>query len=84
MLMNGPASNGQAFQAQAQKAKDAGIKLYTIGIGSGPHQQELSAAASNPSSHYSMNAQNFAALGDLGYPVSSATSSGINCNAIMK
>jgi len=76
LVTNGQAANTFAFQQEAQRAKQNGVSLYTVGIGQGVHQQSLVSVSSDPKSRYSMAAQNFDSLGDLAYPLSSRTSSG--------
>ena len=76
LVTNGSPTNSLALEQEAQKAKQNGITLYTVGIGQGIHQQDLRAVASNPASRYALRAQNFDSLGDLSYPLSTRTSSG--------
>lgn len=76
LVSNGQASNALAFAQEAKRVRDSGTKLYTVGIGTGFHLQDLKNAASNPHSRYAMNAQNFDSLGDLAYPLSTRTNSG--------
>ncbi|CAC5385625.1 unnamed protein product [Mytilus coruscus] len=76
LVTNGQPTNNLAFQQEAKKARDSGIRLYTVGIGQGTHQNELMLSSTYPQNRHSMSAQNFDSLSDLAYPLATKTSKG--------
>ncbi|KAJ8302987.1 hypothetical protein KUTeg_019383 [Tegillarca granosa] len=75
LVTNGLSSNPTATAQMAQSMKANGIRMYTVGIGSGAHQQQLTSIASGPSSRYALAAQNFDAVNSLAYPLTYRTNS---------
>lgn len=76
LVSNGQAANPLAFAQEAKRVRDSGIALYSVGIGTGFHLQDLENAASDPHSRYALNSQTFDTLGDLSHTLASRTSSG--------
>lgn len=77
MVSNGLPANTNAFLQTAQQVKASGIKLYTVGVGTGGHLQQFATAASSPYSRYSLVADSYSTLNDLSYPLAYRTMSGM-------
>lgn len=65
LLTNQPSGSIDMIKLEAQTARDNGIVLYAVGIGSKADVNELMAIASDPDSRHMYTAQNFDALGSL-------------------
>ena len=76
LVSNGNPANFQTFSQQAKRAREQGISLYTVGVGSGSHTQQLMSAASSPSSRYYLHSQNYDSLQNLAQPLAYRTVSG--------
>ena len=77
LVSNGMAANSDAFLQTSQQAKLSGIKLYTVGVGTGGHIQQFATAASSPYSRYSLVADSYSSLNDLSYPLAYRTMGGM-------
>lgn len=77
LVSNGLPANTQAFLQTAQQAKNNGIKLYTVGVGTGGHVQQFATAATSPYSRYSLTADSYSSLNSLSYPLAYRTMSGM-------
>ena len=65
VVTNGPSGSVDVTKLEAQTARDNGVILYSVGVGSGVDLNELQAIASDPDSRHMFNAQNYDALRSL-------------------
>lgn len=65
VVTDGRSSNPTQTAAEAKKARDAGITVLAIGVGSGVSKPELNAIATDPDSTHVFAADNFDALKSL-------------------
>lgn len=65
LLTNQPSGTIDQVKLESQTARDNGLILYTVGIGSSVDQSELQAIASQPDGRHMFQAQNFDALSSL-------------------
>lgn len=62
VVTDGRSNNPPLTAAEAKKARDAGITVLAIGVGSGVGKSELDAMATDPDSTHVYTADNFDAL----------------------
>jgi len=65
VITNQPSGTIDSVKLQSQTAKDNGVILYTIGVGTAVDNKELMTIASDPDSRHMFTSQNFDALGSL-------------------
>ena len=65
VVTNGPSGAIDLTKLEAQTARDNGVILYSVGVGSGVDMNELKAIASDPDSRHLFTAQNYDALHSL-------------------
>lgn len=65
LLTNQPSGTIDQVKLEAQTARDNGLIMYTVGIGSGVDQSELQEIASQPDGRHMFQAQNFDTLDSL-------------------
>lgn len=65
VVTDGQSQNPTQTAAEAKLARDAGINMLAIGVGSGAKAAELNAIATDPDSTHVFQADNFDALNSL-------------------
>ena len=65
IVTDGQSNNPPLTAAEAKKARDKGITVLALGVGSGIGRQELNAMATDPDSTHVYTADNFDALNSL-------------------
>ena len=65
IVTDGQSGNPPLTASEAKKARDAGITILAIGVGSGARTSELNAMATDPDSTHVYKADNFDALTSL-------------------
>ena len=76
LLTNSHSDNKTLTSIEGQKARDAGITMLVVGIGSEVNDEELSDIATDPDSQSVYNALNFGALSSLEDEIAFRTCSG--------
>ncbi|KAL3859113.1 hypothetical protein ACJMK2_009345 [Sinanodonta woodiana] len=59
VITDGESDNSQATLSEAQKLRDIGVTIFSIGVGSGPTMTELNAIATDPDSTHVLQVTNF-------------------------
>ncbi|KAK3591356.1 hypothetical protein CHS0354_040317 [Potamilus streckersoni] len=59
VITDGESDNSQATFSESQKLRDAGVTIFSIGVGSGPTMSELNAIATDPDSTHVFQVTNF-------------------------
>ena len=80
ILVTGSSSSSPALTVSAaNRARQNGVTLYTVGVGQGINHSELSGVADDPKNHFT--ATGFSSLDSLADPVATRLNGG-NCNII--
>lgn len=73
IISDGRSQDRKATRTEAQLTKEAGILLFTIGVGKGADLQELKEIASDPDEYFVFQVGNFEALDSLNYRLPTST-----------
>ena len=62
IITDGDSRNATATKIEAQKARDSGIHLFAIGVGSDVRNEELEMIASEPTEYYTFRVNDFKSM----------------------
>ncbi|XP_052101556.1 collagen alpha-3(VI) chain-like isoform X2 [Mytilus californianus] len=73
IISDGRSQDRRATRREATKVKEAGVKLFTIGVGKRADIEELKEIASDPDEHFVFQVGDFKALDGLNYKLPTST-----------
>lgn len=73
IISDGRSQDKRATRKEATKVKEAGVKLFTIGVGKRADIEELKEVASDPDEHFVFQVGDFKALDGLNYKLPTST-----------
>ena len=73
LISDGRSQDRKATRKEARKAKEAGIKIFTIGVGKRADLEELKEIASDPDDYFVFHVGDFKALDSLNYKLPTST-----------
>lgn len=77
LISDGQSQDMKKTREEAQKVRDAGIKIFTIGVGKRANMNELREIATDPDEHFVFQVGNFKALDSINYKLPTSTCKGM-------
>lgn len=77
LISDGQSQDTKKTREEAKKVREAGIKVFTIGVGKRANMEELREIASDPDEHFVFQVGNFKALDSINYKLPTSTCQGM-------